>query len=136
MDYKKTHYLSLVKNYLTALLLSAAVLTVSSCKFFEEPSGKSELLSVYTRDDENEHYIYATLKISNTGSTNIYSSTVSIQADTNQRPYYKTVSLDVTIYPGSCIYIPVEMSFTQKSTETPKETWDKDTIKIISQSYR
>lgn len=108
----------------------------TSCKLFAEPEGESELLSVYTKDIDDNHYINATLKISNTSDIIIYNSTVSIQADTNFHSYYKTLSLDITIEPDSSIYIPVQMEFTQKSTETPKEEWNKSSFRILSETFR
>ncbi|MCR5063880.1 MAG: hypothetical protein K6A89_11415 [Treponema sp.] len=108
----------------------------TGCKLFEEPEGESELLSVYTKDIDDNHYLNATLKISNTSDKIIYNSTVSIQADTNLHSYYKTLSLDITIEPDSSIYIPVQMEFTQKSTETPKEEWNKSSFRILSETFK
>lgn len=108
----------------------------ASCKLFADPEGESELLSVYTKDIDDNHYLNATLKISNTSDKIIYNSTVSIQADTNLHSYYKTLSLDITIEPDSSIYIPVQMEFTQKSTETPKEEWKVNSFKILSEKFR
>lgn len=132
----KTNKCSLVKGIILLVILSAASVIFSSCIFFEDPIGECELLSVYTKDVEDVHYLHATLKISNTCNKNIYNSTVSIEGRTNLRPYYKTVSLDITIAPDDTIYIPIEMDFTQKNTETPKETWNTSSLIILSQSWK
>ena len=125
-----------MKIKLSIGIFLAMISLFTSCKLFADPEGESELLSVYTKDIDDNHYLNATLKISNTSDKIIYNSTVSIQADTNLHSYYKTLSLDITIEPDSSIYIPVQMEFTQKSTETPKEEWKVNSFKILSEKFR
>lgn len=125
-----------MKIKLSIGIFLAMISLFTSCKLFADPEGESELLSVYTKDVDDNHYLNATLKISNTSDKIIYNSTVSIQADTNLHSYYKTLSLDITIEPDSSIYIPVQMEFTQKSTETPKEEWKVNSFKILSEKFR
>ena len=132
----KTNKWSLVWEKLCFLLILILAVCFTSCTLFKDPEGDCELLSVYKKDVEDVHYIYATLKISNTSDKNIYNSTVSLEAATNLRKYYKTVSLDITITPGDSIFIPIEMSFTQKNTETPKEEWNTGSFTIISKAWK
>ena len=64
-------------------------------------------MSVYS--SESEYKIEnKTEYIRYLNATHIYNSTVSIQADTDKRTYYKTLSFDITIKPSTSIYIPVQ----------------------------
>lgn len=136
-----------MKTYFRLFILLTVILLsflLGSCKFFEEPQGKAELLSIYTTDekykyDSNDYYIRylnATLKISNTGSIDIYNSTVSLFCETNEREYYKTVSFDITIKPDTCIYIPVEFDFNTRFNNKPNEKWKLDSLKIINAYWK
>lgn len=129
------HYFRGFLNLGCIFILLISTIT-TSCKFFEEPDGSCELLDVYTKDEDDMHYIRGTLKISNTSNKNIYNSTISVQAKTNKRTYYKTLSLDITIEPDSCIYVPVELEFKQKSTESSKENWEANSLKIIGEKWK
>ena len=115
-------------------LLFGLILTLPGCALFRDPTGECELLSIYTNEVGTTHTIYGTLKITNTCDRNIYNTTVSLQAESSKRMYYKTLSLDITVSPEEAVYIPVEMSFTKKATES--ETWKSDTFKILSASWK
>lgn len=85
-------------------------------------------------------YLCTTVKITNTSDRTIYNSLINIQATAGDRTYYKSISLDITIAPGAIIYIPIEMEKETKeliavNNDNDKE-WDKDSIKIISVSWR
>ncbi len=84
--------------------------------------------------------ICTTIKVTNTCNKNIYNTTINIQANAGDRVYYKTVSLDVLIAPGNSIYIPVEIEkYTKQLNAEIKNNdsdWDKNSIKIISVSWR
>ena len=117
---------------------------ITSCSFFKDPQGSTELLSVYssqseyTIDNKTEYirYLNATLKITNTGSIDIYNSTVSIQAETDKRTYYKTLSFDITIKPSSSIFIPVQFEFDTHTNGSSSEKWKDDSMKIIGESWK
>ena len=115
-------------------LLFLLILTLPSCALFRDPTGECELLSIYTKETGSSHYIYGTLKITNTCDRNIYNATVSLQAESSKRMYYKTISLDITVSPEEAVFIPVEMSFTTTGTETEK--WKSDTFKILSAYWK
>lgn len=118
------------------IILAIFVSTFLSCSFFETPQGTCELLSIYTQNEEDSHYIIATLKISNISNMTIYNSTINIQADTNKRTYYKTISQNIMIKPNKTIFIPVELYFIQKSKETTeKEEWYTDSFIISDSSW-
>ena len=130
-DLRNTFILSL-----SILLMVNLCIVFTSCALFEEPSGECELLSIYTKDEGVTHYLHATLKITNTCNKSIYNATVSLEASSSARTYYKTISLDVTVAPDDCVYIPIEMDFTTKGGESLNEKWKSDTLKIISQSWK
>ncbi|MCR5437665.1 MAG: hypothetical protein K6E97_11445 [Treponema sp.] len=147
-----------IKSLRISLVLIALSTLLNDCKLFEQPIGMAELIDIYTYEDRYEadtntgytvmtdsvRYIGATLKISNICDTGIYSSTISIKAMSSKKiTYYKTVSLDITISPGSSIYIPVEMEINVKqkgetfnTKEENREIWKKDTIEIINEYYK
>lgn len=126
------------------LLLIFPFFTFCGCKFFENPFGEAELLSVYSSESEYKienkteyiRYLNATLKITNTGKIDIYNSTVSIQADTDKRTYYKTLSFDITIKPSTSIYIPVQFEIDTHTNGSSTEKWKDKTIKITGVSYK
>ena len=138
----------------------------SSCSLFELPTGSCELMDdVYTRDEQGYKeeyftfgtsstskdraeraqevlisYICATVKITNTSNRNIYNTTINIQAKAGERTYYKTISLDVLITPGSTIYIPIEIEKQTKQLAavgaSNDDKWDTSSVKIISVFWR
>lgn len=157
----------IMKNKLIYASIFVLLTMVSSCSLFELPTGSCELMDdVYTRDEQgyieeyftfgtdgstkNKHedkkqevlisYICATVKITNTSNKNIYNTTINIQAKAGERTYYKTISLDVVITPGSTIYIPIEIEKQTKQLAavgtSNDDKWDKDSIKIISSYWR
>ena len=132
MIFKNSTGSMLLKLCFTALFIFC--LSMQSCVLFEDPNGECELLSIYTKETGTTHYIYGTLKITNTCDRDIYNATVSLQAESSKRMYYKTVSLDITVSPEESVFIPIEMSFTTTGTETEK--WKSDTFKIISASWK
>lgn len=136
-----------MKNYFKfgiTLILLVFALQISSCKFFEAPQGKTELLSVYTSEEEYKYdttkyyvrYLNGTLKITNTGSIDIYNSTVNFSCETSERQYYKTVSFDITISPGSSIFIPIQFDFDTRLNGKTNEKWKTETLKIVSSSWK
>ncbi|MBR4790460.1 MAG: hypothetical protein IK024_06165 [Treponema sp.] len=136
-----------MKNYFKLILLIflfSLVFMLSCCKFFEDPKGSAQLLSVYTSEDEYKQestnyyvrYINGTLKISNTGSIDIYNSTISLSAESSERQYFKTVSFDITLKPGSSIYIPVEFNFDTRLNGKSTEKWKVDSMKIIGEAWK
>lgn len=125
----------MIKFFFLCVILIFTCLSISSCSFFEEPVGESELVSVYAKDETTTFYLYGTLKITNKSNKNIYSETISVEAKTNKRSYYKTVAMNITIVPGNTVYIPITMDFYQKATESPKEKWDEKSMKIIRENY-
>ncbi len=152
------------KRFFILIILGFFFSIFIGCSFFEAPEGSVELLDVYTRDEEGyveEYYTFGdstsekrvskteevlisylctTVKITNTCDKNIYNTTINIQANAGTRTYYKTISLDVTITPGSSIYIPVEIEkYTKQLTAVNKDNddkWDTNSIKIISVSWK
>ena len=155
-----------MKNKLIYASIFVLLTMVSSCSLFELPNGSCELMDdVYTRDEQGYKeeyftfgtsstskdraertqevlisYICATVKITNTSNRNIYNTTINIQAKAGERTYYKTISLDVLITPGSTIYIPIEIEKQTKQLAaigaSNDDKWDKDSIKIISSYWR
>lgn len=149
-------------NFLIVLFIS---LFLTNCTLFDLPTGNCELLDVYIRNEQSYveeyvtsgsasssiqtkpkkeevtiSYICTTIKVTNTCNKNIYNTTINIQANAGDRVYYKTVSLDVLIAPGNSIYIPVEIEkYTKQLNAEIKNNdsdWDKNSIKIISVSWR
>lgn len=124
----------------TTIILLFIVLQLNGCKLFDAPGGNTELLSVYTTKEEYKYetttycirYLNATLKITNTGNIDIYNSTVSISCESTEREYYKTVSFDITISPGSSVFIPIQFEFDTRINGKPNETWKTDSIKITN----
>lgn len=155
-----------MKNKLIYASIFVLLTMVSSCSLFELPTGSCELMDdVYTRDEQGYKeeyftfgtsstskdraertqevlisYICATVKITNTSNRNIYNTTINIQAKAGERPYYKTISLDVVITPGSTIYIPVEIEKQTKQLAavgaSNDNKWDTSSVKIISVFWR
>ena len=152
------------KNNFFIFCFSIFIFSVNSCSLFDSPSGSCELLDVYTRNEQGyvEEYIAfgqssstqilpkkeevtisficTTVKITNTSNKNIYNSTINIQACAGDRTYYKTISLDVLIPPGTSIYIPVEIEKYTKQLNAGisdnDHEWDKSSIKILSTFWR
>lgn len=155
-----------MKNKLIYASIFVLLTMVSSCSLFELPTGSCELMDdVYTRDEQGYKeeyftfgtsstskdraertqevlisYICATVKITNTSNRNIYNTTINIQAKAGERTYYKTISLDVVITPGSTIYIPVEIEKQTKQLAavgaSNDDKWDTSSVKIISVFWR
>lgn len=155
-----------MKNKLIYASIFVLLTMVSGCSLFELPTGSCELMDdVYTRDEQGYKeeyftfgtsstskdraeraqevlisYICATVKITNTSNRNIYNTTINIQAKAGERPYYKTISLDVVITPGSTIYIPVEIEKQTKQLAavgaSNDDKWDTSSVKIISVFWR
>lgn len=124
----------------TTIILLFIVLQLNGCKLFDAPSGNAELLSAYTTQEEYKYetatyyirYLNATLKITNTGNIDIYNSTVSISCESTEREYYKTVSFDITISPGSSVFIPIQFEFDTRINDKQNEKWKTDSIKITN----
>ena len=155
-----------MKNKLIYASIFVLLTMVSSCSLFELPTGSCELMDdVYTRDEQGYKeeyftfgtsstskdraertqevlisYICATVKITNTSNRNIYNTTINIQAKAGERTYYKTISLDVVITPGSTIYIPIEIEKQTKQLAaigaSNDDKWDTSSVKIISVFWR
>lgn len=155
-----------MKNKLIYASIFVLLTMVSSCSLFELPNGSCELMDdVYTRDEQGYKeeyftfgtsstskdraertqevlisYICATVKITNTSNRNIYNTTINIQAKAGERTYYKTISLDVLITPGSTIYIPIEIEKQTKQLAavgaSNDDKWDTSSVKIISVFWR
>ena len=49
-----------------------------------------------------------------------------------EREYYKTLSFDITISPGSSVFIPIQFEFDTRINGKPNETWKTDSIKITN----
>lgn len=156
----------IMKNKLIYASIFVLLTMVSSCSLFELPTGSCELMDdVYTRDEQGYKeeyftfgtsstskdraeraqevlisYICATVKITNTSNKNIYNTTINIQASAGKRNYYKTISLDVVITPGSTIYIPIEIEKQTKQLTavgaSNDDKWDTSSVKIISSYWR
>ena len=156
----------IMKNKLIYASIFVLLTMFSSCSLFELPTGSCELMNdVYTRDEQGYKeeyftfgtsstnkdraeraqevlisYICATVKITNTSNRNIYNTTINIQAKAGERTYYKTISLDVVITPGSTIYIPVEIEKQTKQLAavgaSNDDKWDTSSVKIISVFWR
>lgn len=92
----------------------------NSCNFFSNPQAESQIIQTYTSDSGEYHYLHTVIKISNTGNKTIYQTTLSLQADTNIRTYYKTTTSNLTIQPNNSIFITVDFNFTdeEKTEET------------------
>lgn len=133
-----------ISKFLNLIVILFILSFLWGCKFFETPEGKAELLSIYTTDEQYKHentnyyirYLNATLKITNTGSIDMYNSTISLSCETNEREYFKTVSFDITIKPGNCIYIPIEFDFDTRLNGKSSEKWKTDSLKIINSSWK
>lgn len=131
-------------NFLTILMFLLLLFQINSCKFFEAPEGKVDLLSIYTTEesykyDSTQYYIRycnATLKITNTGNVDIYNSTISLFCETSEREYYKTVSFDITIEPENSIFIPISFDFDTRLNGKSKEKWKSDSLRIISTAWK
>lgn len=111
------------------------------CTFFESPKGNSEIISVHTRNYAETHYLSITIRLSNVGNKNIYNSTISVQADSTKKTYYKTATSNTIINPNNEIYFIIELNFTDdKETniddntkeDENKEIWKEDSVKIIN----
>ena len=136
-----------MKNYFRNIFIVIVFVfsvIITACSFFKDPQGSAELLSVYSSQSEYKfenkteyvRYLNATLKITNTGSIDIYNSTVSIQAETDKRTYYKTLSFDIIIKPSSNIFIPVQFDFDTHINGSSSEKWKDNSMKIIEVSWK
>lgn len=127
-----------MKKFFNTIILLLIIFNQSSCVLFSDPEGTAEIISSYTIDSGNYHYLENVVKITNIGNKNIYSSTISLQADSSKRTYYETTTSNIVIKPGYEIYITVELSFEEKDdeekekpSEDEKEKWKEETVKII-----
>lgn len=113
----------------------------SSCVLFSEPEGTAEIISTYTTNSGDYHYLETVIKITNSSDKNIYTTTINLQAESTKQTYYKTSTSSLVIKPGTNIYITVDFSFEEqendskqeenKKDSTEKEEWKKDSVKII-----
>lgn len=125
-----------MKHCFKLQLLILFPLFLAGCNLFSSPNGETEIISKYSKDIDNYHTLIVNIKISNISNKNIYSSTISLQADSTKRSYYKTQTNNITIKPGNSIYITLEFVFedekeTNFSTNEEKEKWKEDSVKII-----
>ena len=93
------------------------------------PNGTVEVLTFYEGDDELGRYCAVSYRISNTGKTEIISSTVSIRLETDAHPYYLTVVDERNVLPGGTITGTVEFEY-----QTPEERTAADKV-IIEDSF-
>ena len=145
-----------MRHFFKLTLLILFLFSIFSCDFFSSPEGNAEIISVYTTNYEKYHYLTVTLKISNIGNKDIYSSTISLKADSSVKTYYKTQTCSTVIKPDTSIYYSIEFQFedeedeedeekddTNNTTETTKskntneekEKWIEDSVKILEQFW-
>ena len=129
------------KLMITLVAMFAAALFFTSCTFFSSPQASSEIISTYTNDSDEYHYLSAVIKVSNTGNKTIYQTVINLQANTNIRTYYKTATSTLTIQPSNSIFLTVDFSFTEEeknedkdssSEQNVKEKWILDSVKVDS----
>ena len=122
---------------IAAVAMFAAALFFTSCSFFSSPQASSEIISTYTNDSDEYHYLSVVIKVSNTGKKTIYQTVISLQADTNIRTYYKTTSSSLTIQPANSVFITVDFSFKdeKETDESEKEAWIEDSVKILNEFW-
>lgn len=125
------------KLMIAAVAMFAAALFFTSCSFFSSPQASSEIISTYTNDSDEYHYLSVVIKVSNTGKKTIYQTVISLQADTNIRTYYKTTSSSLTIQPANSVFITVDFSFKdeKETDESEKEAWIEDSVKILNEFW-
>ena len=125
------------KLIIAVVAMFAAALFFTSCSFFSSPQASSEIISTYTNDSDEYHYLSAVIKVSNTGNKTIYQTVISLQADTNIRTYYKTTSSSLTIQPANSVFITVDFSFKdeKETDESEKEAWIEDSVKILNEFW-
>lgn len=111
------------KNLFKTQLLFVLLFLVSlqGCKWFEDPQGEVEVVSVHTAEDDVYRYCFVEVKISNIGKCDIYTSNISIQISSNKNTYYKSAELATTIAPGKCIFITIDFTI-------PLEKEDMQTV--------
>ena len=116
------------------IILFSSSLFFASCQLFSSPQAESSIVSTYTNDSDEYHYLSAVIKISNTGNKTIYQTVISLQADTNIRTYYKTTTSNLTIHPENSVFITVDFSFKdeKEKEESEKEKWIEDSVKILT----
>ena len=131
------------KLMIAAVAMYAAALFFTSCSFFSSPQASSEIISTYTNDSDEYHYLSVVIKVSNTGNKTIYQTVISLQADTNIRTYYKSATSSLTIQPGHSVFITVDFSFkdeenddkTSSSEQKDQEKWIEDSVKILNEFW-
>ena len=125
------------KLIIAVVAMFAAALFFISCSFFSNPQAESTIISTYTNDSDEYHYLSTVIKVSNTGKKTIYQTVISLQADTNIRTYYKTTSSSLTIQPANSVFITVDFSFKdeKETDESEKEAWIEDSVKILNEFW-
>lgn len=127
-----------MKKFFNTIILLLIILNQSSCGLFSEPQGTAEIISSFTSDSGDYQYLESVIKITNTGNKNIYTTTISLQADSSKRTYYKTTTSTIVIKPKAEIYITVDFSFEEKNDKESVtissekiEEWKENSVKII-----
>lgn len=126
-----------MKKFFNTIILLLIILNQSSCGLFSEPQGTAEIISSFTSDSGDYQYLESIIKITNIGNKNIYSTTISLRADSSKRTYYKTTTSTIIIKPGTEIYISVDFSFEKQNdnknetSSSEEEKWKEDTVRII-----
>lgn len=143
-----------MKHFFNFFLFILILFFNSSCDFFDTPCGDVEIISTYTTNSGEYHYLTVTLKISNIGNKDIYNSTISLKAESSIRTYYKTQTCNTVIKPNNSIYYPIEFQFEDEKTDESKtktedsnermqndsssireEKWIEDSVEIMEEFW-
>lgn len=95
-------------------VVAAVVALIASCSSQASawyPSGSATVASSYELTGSSDKSCVATIKITNTGSSKISTSTVSVKATTDARSYIKTATSSVVVLPGSSMYLDVSLTY-------------------------
>lgn len=112
------------------------LISIFSCSFFEGPSGSASIVSVVINDTETTSICKVYIEILNTGKSNIYTSTISVNANSNLSSYYSSSSYSALILPNKKYYIFMQFTITKnQDDQSEEEMWNKDDIKIVEQYY-
>lgn len=126
-----TERMSISTAALAALFTMAALLASCQSSSSWYPTGSATVASNYEVTGSSDKSCIATVKVTNTGSSKISTSTVSVKATTDARSYIKTATSTVVVLPGSSMYFDVTLTYA-----TATETLKKDSIEISDQYYQ
>lgn len=121
-------------KYVSIILVS--IIFLYSCSLFESPSGSASIVSLVINDTETTSTCKAFIEIVNTGKSNIYSSTISVNANSNLSSYYSSSSYSAVILPNKKYYVSMQFVITKnQDDQVEEEIWNTNLIEIVEQYY-